>query len=243
MLPTGEVNCSLSIYHDRKTWRRSRNNIDLQIQRLRQKLEDLKEIRKHLKKKRPVPNAFDDFDDEELINFAQPSTTEISPLIFDNFEPSSDSSENISFSSTEQPRFEFKNKTRKHRIHEEKLKEERKDEILEDINRQMFEDRRKDVRPQRRKHKLHNTTDISNITSLIDFGLFEINTTSRPVQFTNHHRHHHRIITPASSTTPSSTTEYEPSTSPSTPEYEEDDRSTTEQYSENPNRINNRVRN
>ncbi|XP_044730314.1 extracellular sulfatase SULF-1 homolog isoform X2 [Chrysoperla carnea] len=54
VLPNGNVNCSNVIYHDPKTWRRSRNSIDAQIHKLRMQLDDLKEIRRHLKEKRPL---------------------------------------------------------------------------------------------------------------------------------------------------------------------------------------------
>ncbi|KAK5646226.1 hypothetical protein RI129_004690 [Pyrocoelia pectoralis] len=54
ILISGKVNCSNDIYQDRKTWRQSRHYIDNEIQRLRQKLENLKEIRRHLKYSRPT---------------------------------------------------------------------------------------------------------------------------------------------------------------------------------------------
>lgn len=225
VLPTGEVNCTLAVYHDRKTWRLSRNKIDAQIQHLRQQLEELKEIRKHLKKKRP--NTFDEFEDDLLPLPITSSTTEKSEKdIFDSFEPNSDSSENYTLtSSTESPRvtdFEgFRNKSRKHKNHNQ---EERQKEV--EFTSQ---------RSTRRRNK-YQKTDVSNITSLIDYGLFETNTTSRPVQFTNHHRHHHKIYA-----TSSTTESHFIASSPSTPEYEE--ASTTETMFETPNRFLNRVSN
>lgn len=51
--PNGTINCSTMIYHDRKTWRRSRNQVDNEIQKLREKLIYLKEIKKHLKQSKP----------------------------------------------------------------------------------------------------------------------------------------------------------------------------------------------
>lgn len=50
----GFINCSTNIYNDRKTWRQSRHQIDNEIYQLKQKLEKLKEIRKHLKHTRPL---------------------------------------------------------------------------------------------------------------------------------------------------------------------------------------------
>lgn len=49
----GQVNCSDRIYHDRKIWKQSRHQIDSAIQTLKQKLERLKEIRRHLKHTKP----------------------------------------------------------------------------------------------------------------------------------------------------------------------------------------------
>lgn len=49
----GKVNCSSAVYKDLKTWHANRLSIEDQIRRLKIKLEDLKEIRKHLKESRP----------------------------------------------------------------------------------------------------------------------------------------------------------------------------------------------
>lgn len=223
VLSNGEVNCTLSVYNDRKTWRKSRNNIDAQIQALRQKLEDLKEIRKHLKLKRPLPNSFDDFDDD--INEPLESSTTEQPdnFFFDSFEQSSDSAENYTLTgSADKPKVDefesYKNNNNSYKNYEQ---EERK-EVDTIVTSQ---------RSTRKKNKYSNS-NISNFTSLIDYGLFETNTTSKPVQFTNHHRHHHRIYTPSSTTeTPSS---------PPATDYEEI-KSTTESTYEMPNKILNRV--
>ena len=48
-----EVNCSSEIYNSRSDWRHSRSFINEQIRRLRAQLLELKEIRRHLKQKRP----------------------------------------------------------------------------------------------------------------------------------------------------------------------------------------------
>lgn len=69
VLSNGNVNCSNIIYHDPKTWRRSRNSIDAQIHKLRMQLDDLKEIRRHLKEKRPILGVEELFKNDSLIHF------------------------------------------------------------------------------------------------------------------------------------------------------------------------------
>lgn len=49
----GIVNCSKNVYKDLKTWHANRLYIEDEIRQLKTKLEDLKEIRKHLKETRP----------------------------------------------------------------------------------------------------------------------------------------------------------------------------------------------
>lgn len=63
ILGVGRINCSTSIYHDKKAWRRTRHSIDSEIQSLKRKLDKLKEIRKHLKHTKPIN------DDEEEDEF------------------------------------------------------------------------------------------------------------------------------------------------------------------------------
>ena len=50
---TKEVNCNSTIYKDRLAWRSSRAYVNEQIRRLRSQLHELKEIRHHLRIKRP----------------------------------------------------------------------------------------------------------------------------------------------------------------------------------------------
>ncbi|XP_053601086.1 extracellular sulfatase SULF-1 homolog [Plodia interpunctella] len=50
----GTVNCSQVIYNDLKAWITNRMSIEDQIRQLRTKLEDLKEIKKHLKSTKPL---------------------------------------------------------------------------------------------------------------------------------------------------------------------------------------------
>ncbi|XP_023311645.1 extracellular sulfatase SULF-1 homolog isoform X4 [Anoplophora glabripennis] len=53
IIKKGQVNCSTVIFQDKKTWRLSRHMIENEIQKLKQELETLKEIRRHLKHTRP----------------------------------------------------------------------------------------------------------------------------------------------------------------------------------------------
>ncbi|KRT79041.1 hypothetical protein AMK59_7246 [Oryctes borbonicus] len=50
----GKVNCPDQIYHDRKIWKQSRHLIDSAIHTLKGRLEQLKEIRRHLKEAKPA---------------------------------------------------------------------------------------------------------------------------------------------------------------------------------------------
>ncbi|CAK1599996.1 unnamed protein product [Parnassius mnemosyne] len=50
----GTVNCSQLIYNDLKAWHTNRLSLEDQIRQLRTKLEDLKEIKRHLKTSKPV---------------------------------------------------------------------------------------------------------------------------------------------------------------------------------------------
>ncbi|CAH0600424.1 unnamed protein product [Chrysodeixis includens] len=50
----GRVNCSQIIYNDLKAWHTNRLSLEDQIRQLRTKLEDLKEIKRHLKTAKPV---------------------------------------------------------------------------------------------------------------------------------------------------------------------------------------------
>lgn len=50
----GTVNCSQVIYNDLKAWHTNRLSLEDQIRQLRTKLEDLKEIKRHLKTAKPI---------------------------------------------------------------------------------------------------------------------------------------------------------------------------------------------
>lgn len=51
---SGKVNCSHIIYEDERSWRKSRNQIDLLIHVLKGKIAELKGIKKHLKHNKPT---------------------------------------------------------------------------------------------------------------------------------------------------------------------------------------------
>lgn len=57
----GQVNCSDVIYEDERSWKKSRHQIDLLIKVLKNKINSLKDIRKHLKENKPIHAK--DFDD------------------------------------------------------------------------------------------------------------------------------------------------------------------------------------
>lgn len=76
VLSNGKVNCPVAIYHDRKTWRRSRHQVESEIQQLKEKLEKLKEIRRHLKHTKPTHiideiGEFNTTDSSDTIGFNQ----------------------------------------------------------------------------------------------------------------------------------------------------------------------------
>lgn len=64
----GKVNCSNVIYEDETSWKRSRMQIDMLIKVLKTKINDLKDIKKHLKEHRPSSFRDEDGDDEEEDN-------------------------------------------------------------------------------------------------------------------------------------------------------------------------------
>lgn len=74
----GKINCSDRIYHDRKVWKKSRNQIDSAIQTLKQRLEHLKEIRRHLKHTKPTPT--DDKQIKPIDDSGETSNVDFDPL-------------------------------------------------------------------------------------------------------------------------------------------------------------------
>jgi extracellular sulfatase Sulf len=77
----GRVNCSTVIYQDRKSWRQSRHMIDNEIYQLKQKLEKLKEIRRHLKHTKPISGQADEDEDAQrnkTLRLESPEVNELS---------------------------------------------------------------------------------------------------------------------------------------------------------------------
>lgn len=235
MLRSRLVNCSTDVYQDKKAWRQSRNKIDDEIHRLRQKIEDLKEIRRHLKQKRPQAETDEALDDEMDENKTSTTTTteNTDTLNFNNLNTFDfDSIVNLTDDTSKvvDTNVSLETTTVKSRGRHRNNQEERRKIVPEvaEVPRVVT----------RRKYRPQNVSELSNTTLQID--VFVTNSTSRPVTFTNHHRHHHRI-----QLTGSTTTEYQPSTG--TESMDVVAASTTEatriSTSETPNRINYRVSN
>lgn len=86
--PSGKVNCSEIIYEDERSWKKSRNQIDLLIQVLKSKIIDLKDIKRHLKSNKP--NHFKDDDENDSSEESESASNESSASIlktdyFDTF--------------------------------------------------------------------------------------------------------------------------------------------------------------
>lgn len=212
ILESGNVNCSISIYNDRKIWKKSRNNIDAQIQQLRQKIEDLKEIRRHLKIKRPIQSAYEDLIDDKN-----------SKEIYDNerkiinvYNTSMNIFENFTGTTTSES-----NKNNVNNFHKPRTSQNGNKNIEK-------------IRPSRRKYDFLN---IFPNASLYQSELQESNTTTKSVEFTNHHRHHHKLHTISDKIDESHLSFTLPSV---TPQYEEM-QNTTEALIEIQNKISGKV--
>lgn len=82
---SGQVNCSNIIYEDEKAWKKSRIQVDLLIRVLKNKITNLKEIKKHLKENRP--SSLKDYDDElENSSLSQEELTEREEAILEEIE-------------------------------------------------------------------------------------------------------------------------------------------------------------
>lgn len=77
---SGKVNCSEIIYEDERSWRKSRNQIDLLIQVLKSKISDLKGIKKHLKHNKPSGMEDDSSEESSSIEDTQSSSTKKSTV-------------------------------------------------------------------------------------------------------------------------------------------------------------------
>lgn len=58
--PTGKVNCSTVVYENEQAWKQSRIQIDMLIKVLKNKIANLKDIKKHLKENRPMNMTYDE---------------------------------------------------------------------------------------------------------------------------------------------------------------------------------------
>lgn len=161
VLSNGKVNCPVAIYHDRKTWRRSRHQVENEIQQLKEKLEKLKEIRRHLKHTKPTHiiddiGEFNTTDGSDTIGFNQ---------VHVNFAP---------------PGFELPWFPATRRNYDNLTTERTVEDVSQSSKRRGEENHRSG---RRRKPKIESeevTPDVDNSTS----------TTKVPV-VTNHHRHNH----------------------------------------------------
>lgn len=183
--PDGKVNCPSQIYHDRKTWRRSRHQVENEIQQLKEKLEKLKEIRRHLKHSKPLEEDDEEEDEDEVENGGFNTTENVDPIGFNqvhvNLVPNYniyplqvEISDNVTTERT------FDASSTMTSAHSKRKK------INEETQRQS----------KRRRIKFDsdndNTTnvDVSSATSRTTAGFSEV-TSRSPFNNTNHHRHHH----------------------------------------------------
>lgn len=100
---SGKVNCSTIVYENEEAWRQSRIQIDMLIKVLKDKIMNLKDIRKHLKENRPA------------------NMTSVDDEVYDNFNTSTeDFDENIETQST------TKAPLHQHRHHQSNVNERRR---------------------------------------------------------------------------------------------------------------------
>lgn len=79
----GRVNCSTAIYEDEKRWKKSRSQVDLLIQALKNKIGELKDIRQHLKENKPK-NMTDELDFDSNDSSSEEKRFNNSSLNFDD---------------------------------------------------------------------------------------------------------------------------------------------------------------
>lgn len=77
ILGRGNVNCSNQVYHNKRVWQKSRLEVNNEIQELKEKLEKLKVIRRHLKHYRPEDHDIFDNDDAD---FSEQSPDHMDPF-------------------------------------------------------------------------------------------------------------------------------------------------------------------
>lgn len=119
----GKVNCSTAVYKDFKTWHANRLSIEDQIRQLKIELEDLKEIKRHLKESRPEHAGLEsdekstvkmDEDSDNDFNQEQSSTQTFDkfeykkqPAVINETKNSNELDKVVSFSSTEPTYIKF----------------------------------------------------------------------------------------------------------------------------------------
>lgn len=64
--PTGKVNCSTIVYENEQAWKQSRVQIDMLIRVLKNKITNLKDIKRHLKEHRPMNMTYDEENYENI---------------------------------------------------------------------------------------------------------------------------------------------------------------------------------
>lgn len=94
---TGKVNCSTIVYKNEGAWKQSRIQTDMLIKVLKDKIDNLKDIRRHLKENRPLNVTFDDYDIYDGFNSSQETLKE-----FPEYESTSTTLHQGEKSSTEQ---------------------------------------------------------------------------------------------------------------------------------------------
>lgn len=174
--PDGKVNCPIQIYHDRKSWRRSRHQVENEIQQLKEKLEKLKEIRRHLKHSKPLEG-----DEEEVANVTESVDSIGFNQVHVNLLPNYNiypMQVEISDNVTTKRAHDASSTTHGH---------PKRKKINEENQRQS----------KRRRIKFDSDSDSDNITntdasttSKSSTVLNEL-TTRSPLSNTSHHRHHH----------------------------------------------------
>lgn len=177
ILPTGRVHCPTAIYQDKKTWRRSRHQVENEIQQLKEKLEKLKEIRKHLKQSKPLEEIEEDTVDD-IFNTTEPTDfnqlhVNLAPNMYPLYPVAVDIPQNMT---TEKPQFLAVTE----RTHSKKRRPN------EDTQRNHKRKRPKMVHEE-------NASDVEN-NSNVTHGpavIQEETPTLSPDNSVNHHRHHH----------------------------------------------------
>lgn len=191
VLISGKVNCSNEIYQDRKTWRQSRHYIDNEIQRLRQKLDNLKEIRRHLKYSRPSISHNDIYNFSRTIEHAEEKSELLSHLDLEalpNLEEIATAHEHI-----EESVIALNNTRSNHQFTSEPSSNKNtKKRKRPETDNSHYENKRRKV-----KHSQRNTTEpdsFYNVTTEQNYSLNNVEdyNATEATSSTNHHRHHHR---------------------------------------------------